>query len=104
MSTPSPNLGACGRVLNEQTEEICNKPAVAEVLVRTKFGLMIVRLCQGDYAEHRAFYEELNKRFPKRKRNQRTYQPKSTPANISPHSTPGSQNGNRPALHQPGGR
>lgn len=105
MTTPSSNLGSCGRVLDERTELICNKPAVAEVLVRTKFGLMAARLCQEDYAQHRAFYAKLNERFPKRKRNQRQYPPKSTPANISPHSTPGSQiNGNRATLHEPGRR
>lgn len=90
MPTQDDSLGPCGRVLNEKTEEICSKPAVAEVLVRTKFGLMVARLCKEDYAAHRAYYARLNKNIPKRGRNQLSYPPNIPPANRSPHSTPGS--------------
>lgn len=89
MPTQDDSLGPCGRVLNERTEEICSKPAVAEVLVRTKFGLMVARLCKEDYAEHRSYYARLNKNGPKR-RNQLSYPPNTPPANRSPHSIPGS--------------
>lgn len=51
-------LGQCGRVVDERKELICGNEATVEVLVRTRFGLMTVRLCASDYAEHRKFYRE----------------------------------------------
>lgn len=71
-------LGSCGRVIDESKELVCGTVAVAEILVRTKFGLMVVRLCQKDLDEHRAFYRARNQQrnHPRNGRNQRqTYQP-----------------------------
>lgn len=86
------NLGQCGRIVDETNEIVCGNPAVAEVLVRTKFTLGVMRLCQKDFDQHRAFYEELNRRTGRRRRwrNQRREGfDTSTPAALRPNSTPG---------------
>lgn len=51
-------LGLCGRVVDEPKELICGGQATVEVLVRTRFGLLTVRLCPPCYTEHRKFYRE----------------------------------------------
>lgn len=51
-------LGQCGRVVDERKELICGGMAAVEVLVRSRFSLLTVRLCTSCYAEHRKFYRE----------------------------------------------
>lgn len=86
------SLGQCGRIVDETSELVCGKPAVAEVLVRTKWSLAVVQLCMEDAEEHREFYKQLNARTGRRRRwrnqNQGEYKSESTPA-LRPNSTPG---------------
>lgn len=90
--TNQSHLGQCGRIVDEATELVCGKPAVAEVLVRTKWSLAVVQLCEEDRVDHLKFYQDLNARTGRRRRwrNQRPggYQSESTPA-LRPNSTPG---------------
>lgn len=102
MSTPVPNLGQCGRVVDEEQELICPGEAVTEVLVRTKFTLAVVRLCVKCTADHRKFYNEINARRPRRRRNERNH---PTPTERPSNSTPGSNSDqSRPTLQYSGVR
>jgi hypothetical protein len=77
--SPPVNLGNCARVLDEDTEEICNSPGFDEVLVRSKFGLFAVPLCRGCKTEHQAFYARIRSR-PRRARNVRASQSRGRPS------------------------
>ena len=55
-------LGNCTRIVDEETEEICNRPGFDEVLVRSKFGLFAVPLCKACKIQHYEFYAELRSR------------------------------------------
>lgn len=55
-------LGNCTRVVDETTEEICNRPGFDEVLIRNKFGLFAVPLCEECKILHYQFYAELRSR------------------------------------------
>lgn len=90
------SLGQCGRIVDEASELVCGKPAVAEVLVRTKWSLAVVQLCVEDAEAHREFYKQLNARTGRRRRwrNQKPggYESESTPA-LRSNSTPGRRSG-----------
>lgn len=54
------DIGKCAFVVDWDSEEVCNQPGIAEVLVRNKFGLFAVPLCLGHKGEHVRFYRARN--------------------------------------------
>lgn len=69
--TSSP-LGLCGRVLDPKTEVLCPNYAVSEVLVSTRFGLLVARLCDPCLTEHRRFYRRHARRIETQRRRHGT--------------------------------
>lgn len=61
VTAPVEDLGRCVRVLDTVNELICNRQAVAEVMVRNKFGLFAVALCEDCKQTHARFYADLRR-------------------------------------------
>jgi hypothetical protein len=50
------DMGTCTLIVNEHTEEVCNRPGEAEILVRNPFGLFATTLCSVHRRMHVEFY------------------------------------------------
>ena len=55
------DIGTCLVIVDEATEVVCGDPGVIEVLVRNKFALFSVALCNLHASRHRDFYERRRK-------------------------------------------
>lgn len=49
---------SCAVIVNPRTEEVCEQPAVEEILVRNPFGLFAVPICTSCSRKHRQFYRD----------------------------------------------